>query len=102
MEIDIWQRPLTSKHNSLMWLSNLNYESIVTPSNISWELAAIGIPSIEIISSLLVLSKKWDFPALAFKWLFLNQRKSLVAETYTPNGRLGMSVAHEYGVVSSV
>ena len=66
-----------------------------------WELAARGIPSIETISSLLVLSKIWDFPGLAFKWLFLNQRKSLVAEACTSNGRLGMSVAHEYGVVSS-
>ena len=65
-----------------------------------WELVARGIPSIETISSLLVLSKIWDFPGLAFKWLFLNQRKSLVAEACTSNGRLGMSVAHEYGVVS--
>ena len=43
----------------------------------------------------------WDFYGLAFQWLLLNQRKSLVAETYTSNGRLGMSVAYEYGVVSS-
>ena len=63
-----------------MRFSNFNSEGIVTPSNFSWELAARGIPSIETISSLLVLSKIWDFPELAFKWLFLNQRKSLVAE----------------------
>ena len=89
------------KHNSLMWFSNFNYESIVTPSNFLWELAARGIPSIETISSLLVLSKIWDFPGLAFKWSFINQWKSLVAEACTPNGRLGVSVTHEYGVVSS-
>ena len=84
-----------------MWISNFNSESLVTPSNFSLELAARGIPSIETISGLLVLSKIWDFPGLVFKWLFLNQRKSLVAEACTSNGRLGMSVAHEFGVVSS-
>ena len=84
-----------------MWFSNFNYESIVTPSNFLWELAARGIPSIETISGLLVLSKIWDFPWLAFKWLFLNQQKSLVAEACTSNGRLGMSVAHEFGALSS-
>ena len=43
----------------------------------------------------------WDFPGLAFKWLFLDQRKSLVTEACNSNATLGMSVAHEYGVVSS-
>ena len=80
---------------SLMWFSNFNYESIVTPCNFSWELAAREIPSTETISSLLALSKIWDFPGLAFKWLFLSQWKSLVAEACTSNGSLGMSVAHE-------
>ena len=51
------------------------------------------IPSTETISGYLELSKIWDFPGLAFKWLFLNQGKRLAT--------LGMSVAHEYGVVSS-
>ena len=36
-----------------------------------WELAAIEIPSTETISGFLELSKMWDFPGLAFKWLFL-------------------------------
>ena len=82
-------------------LIRVNSESIVTPSHFSWELAAREIPSTETISGFLELSKIWDFPGLAFKWLFLNQRKSLVAEACTSNGRLGMSVAHEFGVVSS-
>ena len=63
-----------------MRFSNFNSEGIVTPNNFSWELAARGIPSIETISSLLVQSKIWDFPELTFKWLFLNQRKTLVVE----------------------
>ena len=84
MKLDIWQRALiffpTLKHNSLMWFLNFNYESVVIPSTFLWELSARGIPSIETISSSLVLSKIWDFPGLAFIWLFLNQPKSLVAE----------------------
>ena len=84
-----------------MLFSNFNSESIVTPSNFSRELAARGILPIETTSGLMVLSKIWGFPALAFKWLFLNQRKSLVAEACTSNGRLGMSVAHEFGALSS-
>ena len=36
-----------------------------------WELAAIEIPSTETISGFLELSEMWDFPGLAFKWLFL-------------------------------
>ena len=85
-----------------MWFSNFDSESIITPSNFSWELAAIEIPSTETISGFLELSKIWDFPGLAFKWLFLNQRKSLVAEACNSSATLGMSVAHEYGGVSSV
>ena len=84
-----------------MWFSDFNFESIITPSNFSWELAVRGDPSTETISGFLELSKIWDFPGLAFKWLFLNQWKSLVAETYNSNATLVMSVAHEYGVVSS-
>ena len=82
-------------------LIRVNSESIVTPSHFSWELAAREIPSIETISGLLILSKIWDFPVLTFKWLFLYQQKNLVAEAYTSNGRLGLSVAHEFTVVSS-
>ena len=84
-----------------MWFSNFNSESVITPSNFSWELAAIEIPSTETISGFLELSKISDFPGLAFKWLFSNQRKSLVAEACNYKDALGMSVAHEYGVVSS-
>ena len=72
----------------------------MTPSNFLWKLVAIEIPSTETISGFLELSKISDFPGLAFKWLFLNQRKSLVAEACNSNATLGMSVAHEYGVVS--
>ena len=43
-------------------LIKVNSESIVTPSNFSWGFAARGIPSIETISGLLVLSKIWVFP----------------------------------------
>ena len=53
------------------------------------------------MSRFLELSKIWDFPGLAFIWLFLNQGKSLVAEVCNSNTTLGMSVAHEYGVLSS-
>ena len=41
------------------------------------------------------------FPRLAFKWLFLNQLKSLAAKACYSNATLGMSVAYEYGVVLS-
>ena len=98
MKLDIRQRALifllTLRHISVMWFSNFNSESIITPSNFSWELAAIEIPSTETISGFLELSKIWDFPGLAFKWLFLNQRKSLVAEACNSNATLGLSVAH--------
>ena len=47
MELDIRQTVLrcllTLRHNSVMWFSNFNSESIETPSNFSWELAARGI-----------------------------------------------------------
>ena len=47
MELDIRQTALrcllTLRHNSVMWFSNFNSESIETPSNFSWELAARGI-----------------------------------------------------------
>ena len=49
----------------------------------------------------LVLSKKWDFPGLAFKWLFLNQLKSLDAGTCNSKSTPGISAAHQHGVVSS-
>ena len=84
-----------------MWFSNFNSESIVTVSSFSWELAARGIPSIEIISSLLLLSKIWYFPGLAFKMVIFKTTEKLVAEAFTSNGTLRMSVAHEYCVVSS-
>ena len=49
MKLDIRQRALifllTLRHISVMWFSNFNSESIITPSNFSWELAAIEIPS---------------------------------------------------------
>ena len=59
--------------------------------------SAREVPSIEAISGFLELSKIWDFPGLAFKWLFLNQQKSLVPETCNSNPTL----AHEYGAVLS-
>ena len=47
MELDIQQTALsfllTLRHNSVMWFSNFNSESIGMPSNFSWELAARGI-----------------------------------------------------------
>ena len=92
---------LTLRHSSVMSFSNFNSECIITPSNFSWELAAKDIPSTETILGFLGLSKILDLPGLAFKWLFLNQRKSLVAEACNSYATLGMSVAHEYGVVSS-
>ena len=55
-----------------MRFSNFHSESIVTPSNFSWELEARGTSSIETISGFLVLSKIWDFPGTAYKWLFLH------------------------------
>ena len=84
-----------------MQFSSFNTESVVTPSNLLWELAAKGIPLLEIISGFLVLSKTWDFPGLALKCFFLDQRESLVAEGCNSDSKLGISVAHEYGVVSS-
>ena len=60
-----------------------------------------GIPSIEAISVFWLVSKIWDLPGLAFNWSFLNQLKSLVAEACNSKIILGVSVAHEYGVVSS-
>ena len=70
MKLDIRQRALifllTLRHISVMWFSNFNSESIITPSNFSWELAAKEIPSTETFSSFLELSKIWDFPGLAF------------------------------------
>ena len=56
---------------------------------------------IETISGFLVLSKLWKFPVSSLKCLFLNQRKSLVAETNNSNATLGKSVAFEYKVASS-
>ena len=84
-----------------MWFWNFNTEFIVTPSNFSGEFAARTIPSIETISDFLVLSKTWGFPGLAFKWLFLNQRKILVAKACNSNATLVMSVEHEYSFMSS-
>ena len=82
MKLDIRQRALiflqTLRHISVIWFSNFNSESIITPSNFLCELAAREIPLTETISGFLELSKIWDFPGSAFKWLFLNQRKSLV------------------------
>ena len=50
MELDIHLSALSFlpilRHNSAMWFSNFNSESIVTRSNFLWELAARGIPSI--------------------------------------------------------
>ena len=70
MKLDMRQRALifllTLRHISVMWFSNFNSESIVTPSNFSWGLAAIEIPSTETISGFFELSKIWDFPGLAF------------------------------------
>ena len=37
-----------------------------------------------------MLSKIWDFPGLAFKWLFLNQRESSDAEVCNSSATLGM------------
>ena len=77
MKLDIRQTALifllTMRHSSVTWFTNFNSEFIITPSNISWELAAREIPLPETISGFLELSKIWDFPWLAFKWLFLNQ-----------------------------
>ena len=82
MELDIQLSALsfllTLRHNSAMWFSNFNPESIVTRSNFLWELAVRGIPSIETISGLY-----------------------LVAEACNSNATLGMYVTIEYGFVSS-
>ena len=77
-----------------MSFSNFSSESIITPVIFSWELAARRISSTETIKDLLELSKIWDFPGFAFKWLFLNQQKRLVAETCNSNATLGMLAAH--------
>ena len=73
----------------------------MTPSNFSWGLAAIEIPSTKTISGFFELSKIWDFPGLAFSLVQKQPFKSLVAEACNSNATLGMSVAHEYGAVSS-
>ena len=83
MKLDIQQRVLglllTSRHNFVMWFSNVNTKPIVIHSNSSLKLVAKE-PSIETIAGFLLESKKWDFPKLAFKWLYLNQLKSIFAE----------------------
>ena len=92
---------LTLRNNFVVWFSNFNSESIITPSNFSWELATRGIPSTETVSGFLELSKIWDFPGSTCKWLFSNQQKMLFTEACNFNATLGMSVEGEYGVLSS-
>ena len=84
MKLDILQTVLsfflTLKHNFVVRFSKFNSESNITSNYLLLKIAARGILSIETVSSFLVLTKIWDFPRLAFHWVFLNQWKSLDAE----------------------
>ena len=84
MKLDILQTVLsfflTLKHNFVVRFSKFNSESNITSNYLLLKIAARGILSIETVSSFLVLTKIWDFPRLAFNWVFLNQWKSLDAE----------------------
>ena len=59
--LNFWLTLTHLKFNSVMGLSNINSESIVTLIKFLLKLAARGIPLIEPISGFLLLSKVWDF-----------------------------------------
>ena len=74
---------------------------MVIPNRVSAVLDVICIPSIDTASGLLVLSHRWHLPGLAFIWLLPNQLKTFVEISCNSEMTVGMSVPHEYGVVSS-
>ena len=77
---------LTLKHNSGMWFSNLI-------PRFSGELVARGISSVEPIQV--------SWYKLKHGLAVILKQKSLYAEACNSKAAIGMSVAHEYGVVSS-
>ena len=84
-----------------IYWSKLSSESIKIPSKVSFELVLIEASPIDTSGWVLEIKNKWHFPRLALKRLYWNQCKKLLETDFSSEINVWVSLAQEYGVVSS-